>query len=201
MSINLADHGYNDVPAFSPGEFTKLPAGGYVCRIINAELANSKAGNLMLVLFIDIAEGDFLGYFKAASDKARNFDINKKWDNSGVYRQLIFDSQGRVSPFFKGLISSIEQSNHNFRININDFDPASLRGLLCGFVFAAEEYPKRDDSIAERVVIKFPKFAEDIRNGNFKIPDTKKLEKTTSTTPATNDIFGGEPVNAYDVPF
>ena len=200
MGINLAERGYNDVQPAIPGEFIPLPAGGYVCRIINAEIVKSKAGNLMLVLFIDIAEGDFQGFFKSATDNARNFDPKKKWHNSGTYRQLIFDSADRVARFFKGLISSIEQSNSNFSININDFDPASLRGLLCGFVFAAEEYQRLDKSIGERLAIKFPKKIEDIRSGNFKLPDTKRLEKKSSTDIVDID-FGGEPINPDDTPF
>ena len=200
MGINLADKGYNDIPAANPGEFTPLPAGGYVCRIINAELANSKAGNLMLILFVDIAEGDFKGFFKTATDKARKFNSDKKWDNAGIYRQLIFDSSNRVSRFFKGLITCIENSNPNFKININDFEPSVLRGLFCGFIFALEEYQRRDESLAERAVIKFPKSTNDIRDGNFKIPDLKKFEKHDTPTD-TQDPFGGTPVPEFDVPF
>lgn len=201
MGINLADKGYFDVPAATPGDFFRLPPDGYVCRIINAELTNSKAGNLMLVLFIDIAEGDFQGYFKAATDNAKKFNPNKKWDNTGIYRQLLFDnSNQRISSFFKGLISCIEHSNETLKININDFEASILRGLLCGFIFASEEYQKRDGSIGERVVIKFPKTIEDIRNHNFKIPDTKKNDKTASQD-VTNDDFQGTPVNDFDVPF
>lgn len=200
MGVNLADKGYNDVPAANPGEFVKFPAGGYVCRIIFAEFTKSKAGNPMLVLCIDIAEGDFSGYFKANTDSARKFDKNKKWDNSGVYRQLIFDnSNQRISSFFKGLITCIENSNDNFKINVSNFEPSSLQGKLCGFVFAAEEYQKRDSSIAERTVIKFPKVVSDIRDGNFKIPDTKKFEKPPETTP--KDEFDGTPFNDSELPF
>lgn len=201
MGINLADKGYFDVPAANPGEFSRLPAGGYVCRIINAELTKSKAGNLMLVLFLDIAEGEFQGYFKTATDNARKFDANKKWDNTGIYRQLLFDnSNQRISSFFKGLITCIEHSNKTLKININDFDASILRGQLCGFIFAAEEYQKRNGSIAERVVIKFPGSIEDIRNGNFKVPETKRLEKTAAP-PTTKDEFDGSPVSDFEVPF
>lgn len=201
MGINLTDKGYNEVAPANPGEFVPLPAGGYICRIINAEITKSKAGNLMLVLFIDIAEGDFQGYFKTSTEKTRKFDKNKKWDNTGIYRQLIFDnSTQRVAGFFKGLITCIEKSNENLRINITNFEAANLRGLLCGFIFAKEEYEKRDGSIAERIAIKFPKLVEDIRNNNFKIPDTKPLKKSADTT-HENDEFAGTPVNDFDVPF
>ena len=202
MGVNLIDKGYNDVPAATPGEFIKLPAGGYVCRIVLAELRKSKAGNLMLVLCLDIADGEFAGYFKNATDSARKFDKNKKWDNVGVYRQLLFDnSNQRISSFFKGLITCIENSNDTFKINLTNFEPISLQGKLCGFVFASEEYPKRDGSIGERTVIKFPKTIADIRSGNFKIPDTKKWDKPATEETSSKDEFGGTPVPDDDVPF
>lgn len=200
MGINLADKGYNDVTAANSGEFSSLPAGGYVCKIINAEFANSKAGNLMLILFVDIAEGDFTAFFKTATDKARKFNADKKWDNNAIYRQLVLDSSSRVSPFFKGLISCIENSNSNFKININDFEPSTLRGLACGFVFALEEFQRRDYSIATRSVIKFPKSIQDIRDGKFSIPDIKKIDKH-DTQKESKDFFGGEPVPDWDTPF
>ena len=202
MGINLASKGYMDVTAATAsGDFSSPPPGGYVCSIVNAEFLNSKAGNLMLVLYLDIAEGDFCSFFKNATARARNFDSNKKWHNTGIYRQLIFNSNDRVSPFFKGLLTCIERSNPDFHTNINNFEACHLQGLLCGFIFASEEYLKRDGSIAEHVVIKFPKSVEDIHNGNFIIPDTKKLEKSAATSPADNDIFGGVSVDADDVPF
>lgn len=203
MGINLADRGYNEVTAATPGEFTQLPAGGYVCRIINAELATSKAGNLMLVLFLDIAEGDFQGYFKAATESAKKFNPDKKWDNTGIYRQLVFDKNGRVASFFKGLITCIEKSAEGLRININNFEAAGLRGLLCGFIFGVEEYERRDGSIAEKVQAKFPKPVPDIHNGNFKVPDVKRLEKQSPATQveSSDDFSGGNPLDPADIPF
>ena len=200
MGINLLDKGYNDVTTTIQGEFIKLPAGGYVCRIIFAEFQKSKAGNLMLVLSLDIADGEFAGYFKNATDSATKFNKNKTWDNSGIYRQLLFDnSNQRISSFFKGLISCIENSNDNFKINLTNFEPSSLLGKFCGFVFANEEYQKRDGSIGEHSVIKFPKTVSDIRSGHFKIPNTKKFEKPT--VPISKDDFDGTPVPDDDLPF
>ena len=202
MGVNLMDKGYTNVPAATPGEFVKLPAGGYVCRIILAEFQKSKAGNLMLVLYIDIADGEFAGYFKASADSAHKFGKNKTWDNSGVYRQLLFDnSNQRISGFFKGLISCIENSNDTFKINLTNFEPGSLIGTFCGFVFAGEEYQKRDGSIGERTVIKFPKTIADIRSGNFRIPDTKKWNKPATEETVSKDAFGGTSVPDDDVPF
>lgn len=192
--------GYEDVQAVTPGEFPKLPAGGYVCQILHAELTKSKADNPMLVLFIDIAEGDFAGYFKDSSSRVKSFRSDSKWDNSAIYRQLIFDKGGNTSRFFKGLITCIEKSNPNFKINPRAFDEQRLRGLLIGCLFAEEEYERRDATIGTRLFIKFPKTVDDIHSGNFTVPELKKLPATAPATPKQDD-WSGTPVDNDDIPF
>lgn len=199
MAINLLKKGYNDVQAVNPGEFVQLPADGYVCRIVNAEFTNSKAGNLMLVLYIDIAEGDFAGHFKAAVERVKSSRTDIKWDNSGVYRQLVLDSSGRVARFFKGLLTSISKSN-NVNLNLNNFEADSLRGLLCGFIFGAEEYEKKNGDIATRIFAKFPRTVGEIREGKFTVPELKKLQAAPAAN-APKDDWGGTPVDPDDTPF
>lgn len=174
--------GYEDAQAVLPGEFAKLPAGGYVCGVINAEITKSKAGNPMLVLYLDIVEGEFAGFFRDAFDRVRSSRPDIKWDNSGIYRQLIFDKSGTVSRFFKGLLTCFEKSNNKFYFNPRTFDEQILRGCLIGFVFAEEEYPKKDGSTGIRTFAKFPKVVDDIRSGNFTVPEMKKLSETKSST-------------------
>ena len=203
MAINLLEHGYNDVNAAMPGEFSSLPAGGYVCKVFNAELTKSKAGNLMLVLFIDVAEGDFQGHFKAAADRVKNFDTSKQWDNSGIYRQLLFSNDNKVAPFFKGLLTCFEKSNPNLKLNLANFETSVLRGCLCGFVFASEEYTKKNGEVGTRTFAKFPRSVDDIREGKFTVPELKNLDKKSApANTAANDSFGGTPVaNDDDYPF
>lgn len=190
--------GYDDVQAVAPGEFSKLPAGGYVCQVINAQITNSKAGNPMLVLFLDIAEGDFQGYFKNALSRAKSFNPDTKWDNSGIYRQLIFNDDGNVSKFFKGLLSCFEKSNPNFSFKPHAFDENILRGSLIGFIFAEEEYLWNDE-VKIRVFPKFPKSIDVIRAGVFKVPEIKRIENspTKQSRPANTFNDSNEP----DLPF
>lgn len=198
MSINLANMGYNDVPAVMPGEFQALPADGYICHVVNADITNSKAGNLMLVLFIDIAQGDFKGHFKAALDRVKSFAPDKKWDNSAIYRQLICDNNGKISKFFKGLISAFQRSNNNFHLNLLSFDPVVLRGLNIGFVFAEEDFQKSDGSIATRVFPKFPKSVADIQSGNFSVPQKRTIQPKPAQA---ENFFNGTTVDSDDLPF
>lgn len=195
--------GYEDVQPVMPGEFAKLPAGGYICQVINAEITKSKAGNPMLVLFIDIAEGDFQGHFKNAFSRVKSFNSDLKWDKSGIYRQLIFNNNGVTSQFFKGLITCFEKSNPHIAFKPHAFDENILRGSLIGFIFAEEEFMWNGD-IKSRVFPKFPRLVDDIRQGKFTVPDIKRLDKTTTstTTPAqSKDPFGGSPVDDFDTPF
>lgn len=201
MAINLLEHGYNDVNAAMPGEFSSLPAGGYVCKVFNAELTKSKAGNLMLVLFIDVAEGDFQGHFKAAADRVKNFDTSKQWDNSGIYRQLLFSNDNKVAPFFKGLLTCFEKSNPNLKLNLANFETSVLRGCLCGFVFASEEYTKKNGEVGTRTFAKFPRTIDDIRDGKFTVPELKKLQNNSTPANTAKDDWGGTPVDPDDTPF
>lgn len=195
--------GYEDTPAVLPGEFAKLPAGGYICHIVNAEITNSKAGNPMLVLFLDIVEGEFARHFKNAFERVHSLRSDIKWDNSGVYRQLIFDKAGKVSSFFKGLLTCIEKSNAAFHFNPRTFDEQILRGCLIGFIFAEEEYQKNDGSTATRTFAKFPKTVDVIRSGNFTVPELKKLvEKSPPTsTPKPSGVFISDPMSFDEPPF
>lgn len=190
--------GYEDVHAVAPGEFSKLPAGGYVCQVINAEITTSKVGNPMLVLFLDIAEGDFHHHFKNALARVKSSSPDIKWDNSGIYRQRIFDN-GKVSRFFKGLLNCFQNSNPNFSFKPHAFDENILRGSLIGFIFAEEEYLWNDE-VKIRVFPKFPKSIEVIRAGVFKVPDIKRIENTTTkqSKPVANSFTD---FNEPDLPF
>lgn len=197
--------GYEETAAVLPGEFAKLPPGGYICNIVNAEVTNSKAGNPMLVLYLDIVEGEFAKHFRNAFERVRGSRPDIKWDNSGIYRQLIFDKTGKVSSFFKGLLTCIEKSNPAFHFNPRTFDEHILRGCLIGFIFAEEEYFKKDGSTGSRTFAKFPKPVDVIRSGNFTVPDAKKLEddRPSQSTPKakTGEVFIGEQVDIEDPPF
>lgn len=199
MAINLLDHGYNEVNAAMPGEFVQLPAGGYVCKVFNAEITKSQKGNLMLVLFIDVAEGDFQGHFKTATQNSG------KWRFEGTSFNNIFDTdkgkKDKIAPFFKGLLTCFEKSNPNLKLNLANFEPSALHGCLCGFIFAAEE-KEYNGKVKVRCIPKFPRSVDDIRNGKFTVPELKKLQNNSApANTAVKDDWGGTPVNPDDTPF
>ncbi|MBR4384185.1 MAG: DUF669 domain-containing protein [Selenomonadaceae bacterium] len=189
---------WNANKAAKPGEFSNLPAGGYVCKIVDAEFTTSKAGNDMLNLNVDIAEGDYTNYFQNFADRFKN------WNNNAVYRQLILDSSKNVSSFFKGLLEIIEDSNSNFTAYANGgVDNKALVGKLIGFVFADEEYRKQNGDIATRAVVRTPKTVAEIRDGDFTVPPIKKMDpsKIKPKTNSDDAKKSGSPAPLEDPPF
>lgn len=200
MGIDLIAHGYNEAKTAVPGEFVKLPPGGYLCTIVNAEITYSKAGNPMLTLYLDIVDGEFKGYFADATKRTQSFKPDKRWDSGGIFRQNIYNKDDKISPFFKYLFTTFTKENPNVKVSFHDFEPDCFRGGLLGFVFAEEEYDYEGRK-GVHVVPKIPKTAEDILSGNFKIPELKRKPAQDSPPQKTADKFGGEPIAPDDTPF
>lgn len=55
--------GYDEAQAIT-GEYERLEAGGYICKIKSAKEEKSKTGKKMLVLALDITEGEKKDFFK-----------------------------------------------------------------------------------------------------------------------------------------
>ena len=86
--------GYDEAQTYT-GSFPQLPPGGYICRIKKAAVTTTRTGKEQMVLMIDIADGDYKGFFQQAFD--RNTQSDKKWPNGGQYRPL---TDGNSPPHF-----------------------------------------------------------------------------------------------------
>lgn len=159
--------GYDNAVAIT-GEYERLEAGGYICRIINAKEEKSKSGKRMLVIALDIAEGEKKDYFKKRFDEDNRAE--KKWPAGAIYRQMLEGE--KAAGFLKGLMTSLEASNEGFKWEWNE---KKLRDLKCGAIFGEEEYEKMDGSIGTSTKIKFIRTVKAIQEGNFKVPELKKL--------------------------
>ena len=171
-----------DIPQPTPG--------GHGCIIYKAETVRDDYGEKM-VLSIDIHEnGEFDDYYKKRYNRALSFDKSAKWP--GLYRQPILTKDGATSPFFKGLITSIENSNSGYRWN---WDENSLKGKKVGMVFRPEQYKGKTDGAIHTTVR--PAFACDYDSVDaMPVPKMKPyVEKKTSSslfpetqmTPADSD--------------
>ena len=126
---------YEETQAYT-GESRQLPAGLYVCQIVMA-IEEERNGSRILAVAFDIAEGEYKGFYKQRYDA--NTDENKKWP--AIHRQFVEDRDGSCNPFFKGLITSIEESNPNFKWN---WEESTLKGKKFGAIMGREEFLTND---------------------------------------------------------
>lgn len=182
--------GYDEAQALT-GEYEMLEAGGYICKIVSAKEEKSSTGKRMLVLALDIADGEKKDFFKNRFKEDTRTD--KKWPASGIYRQMLEGE--KAAGYLKGMMTSLEESNKNFKW---DWDESKLKDLKCGAIFGEEEYEKNDGSIGTTVKIKFIRSVKCIQEGNFKVPEIKKIAKKEN---AFNDFQTVSGDTGDDLPF
>lgn len=171
-------------------EQKSLPVGGYIAGIYNAV---DVPGKEYLNICWDVVEGEYKDYFKnLTKSMIERGKLNQgDWAYSGITKKSYKE---KALPFFKGFLTSVEQSNQGYKFNN---DEKTLRGKFVGVVLAEEEYRANDGSIKTKLVVsKFTSVAK-IREGDFEIPPKKLL----------NDNIGNAPI-AYananaedDLPF
>ena len=171
--------GFDDAQAF--GEFETLPAGGYVCALKKVVCEKTQMGKEYLKIGFDIAEGKYTDFYQRKFDGDTRKD--KKW--SGVWAVFIEGFEpDTTNPKFKGLITSVENSNNGFKF---DFDEQKLVGKKVGIVFREEEFIGQDGLIHTAVK---PFYAVPTEKVNeVKIPNKKLLtENAVSNNSSSDDL-------------
>lgn len=139
----------------------KLPAGGYVCKILSAKEETNSYGTILKIAF-DISEGEYAEYFDKQY-KASNFE-DKKWKGTLNLWEPKDDGSAddeNTAKRFKSAICDIEDSNNGFHW---DWDEKKLKGKTVGILFNIREYNGHQYTKAYQTAT-----AENIRNGKFKI--------------------------------
>lgn len=190
---------YDSAEKYTEGK--KLPAGGYVCKIINVKEQTSKAGNDMLVLAFDIAEGEFTDYYKEAYD--RNTSEDKKW--RGNFYIMIPPEDADANNWklrrLKTNISKFEDSNSGYHFDWEH--PERLTGLKIGMLFNEQEYVADNGSNRFTTKPKSLELVETIRSGDFEVPAIDYLDSSANNTAPADNSFVDIPDNAdgEQVPF
>lgn len=176
------------------GLYSRPKAGGYVIKITS--VLNDKLKERLDIEF-DFQEGEFAGYYKDLYDR-RHFWAGKF---SKSYKE-------KALPFFKGFIETVLKSNSNADGLVigdyEDIDETKLVGLLVGMVVGEKEYIGNDGIKKVKLDTYNANFlpVEDIRKGNYEVPDLILLEDSSSPVPEVIDTtadFG--PISDDDVPF
>lgn len=182
--------GYKQAEATSFSELPKLQPGGYVVKILNVKVEPTDWGS-RLAIQLDIAEGEFKGFFDKLYKATPDEWENKKW--KGSMRLSIPHNTGDETKFkkslgyFKSQIQAFENSNANLHIDCErDWDENVLKGKLVGALFNEKEWEMNGNTGWFTQCKRFVP-VNDIRSGNFTIPKREELKNKPST--ASNDSF------------
>lgn len=186
---------YDDVKV---GERKILPAGGYVCKILKAEETESKTGKQMIKIALDIAEGDYAGYFREMFDswKAGADDPQSvKWPFTGTKWILLYDSEGATNRDFKSFCTALEDSGVTVWKN-DIFDVGALKDAKVGIIFRREEHEYQNTRSWRTVPWGF-RSVKTIEDGTFNVPEDKPLAPKAGNYDLTDSFQAAED----DIPF
>lgn len=179
-------------------ERQQLPVGGYVCKIMGADIKEYNGQNGVfsrLEVSIDIYEGEYNGFY--ADDYRNQQREDKKW--AGVVRLYVPVDDGTekdewTKSTFKGFTDAVEDSNPNYHW---DWNEKGLKGLIVGVLFRNEEWEFNGNSGWKVRPFKFIP-ADMVREGKFSIPKDKPLKNKVNNTVTSNL---NEVIEDEDLPF
>lgn len=181
-----------------------LPPGGYVCRITDVEDVADKE---YLWVVYDVAEGEHAGaYANMAPSDAWKHRFTRSYKDS-------------AEGMFRAFLARLEESNRSFKVAewTASCDERALVGLEVGLLFQTELYTSNKGDDKERTVVAGVVAAQDVRNGDFRLPAPEDRRKDPDETrrpapddwrwqpeeyaPRTPDDRRGQPALYSDVPF
>lgn len=175
--------GWDEAPAYTDG-VERVPAGGHICRIIGAKVETLENGSEKLSLALEIDEGSPLdGIFQRTFVSKHAGNPDAKWPC--VFSQFLTDREGVCSPYFKGLIRCVENSNSGYQWAWNE---EMLKGKRVGMIFREEEFVASDGSVRTTTRPAFARSVDRIREG-VKVPEIKRLPGHASHPAQTADGF------------
>lgn len=141
--------------------------GGYAAKITRVEDREDKE---QLLIEWEFADGEFKGANK------ETMTVFGFWPYAFVQSY-----KDKALRFFKGFKTAVENSNPGF---VFKNDPQSLVGKFVGVVLGEEEYVSNAGQVKTRLYVAEKRSGKAIREGDFKVPELKKLDPSKTSTPA-----------------
>lgn len=159
--------------------FEQLPKGAYVVKILYAREDEWPSKDKYLKLGIDIAEGEYAGFFQKIYDNNKSED--RKWPIDGYFNLNVpnDNSKDYVWTNWNSFFADLEDSNNGFRFN---GDLATLKNKLIGGKFRIEQ-SEYNGKIYDHTRMNWTCVAEDVRQGKAGQMPQDKL-KTPSRQPS-----------------
>lgn len=174
--------------------FQQLPKGGYVLKILNAEVLQNSIGKYVK-LSCDIAEGEYTGFYMQEYKNQQGED--KKWHCNfllNIPNDDGTEKDGWTKRRFKTIINAIEESNSGYHF---DWDEQKFKDKIVGGLFNIREYEKKDGTIGSAVNLKSLCSVEAIRSGDYKLPEDNKIARN----PSSSDFVSVPAGTADEIPF
>lgn len=170
---------YKKAQAYTQQE--RLPIGGYVLKILNVEYKENDWGD-QLIFRYDVAEGDHKDFYKKNYQNQNTED--KKW--KGTTRINIPNDDGTEQDEWKmrslkSMVEAFEDSNQGYHWA---WDENTLKDKLVGGIFNDKEW-EMNGRTGFFTNCHHLTSVENIRTGNFKVPDATLLK--TKGEPADNN--------------
>jgi len=198
--------GYDDAKKQAQASGTsKLPAGGYVCKVIGVKYTKGEEGKSDFIeIQFEIAEGEYKGFFQ------KQYEANTNEDKKYKGRTKIYiptddgsEKDGWTKKTFAGWTNAFEESNEGY---LWDWDEKKWKNKLIGIVFGetGTVINGRDVVYTEA---RFAVSAEKIRSGNypaakFKAKNGYPSEGGSASAGSDNNGFLNIPEGAVeDLPF
>ena len=162
------------------GNYKKLPAGGYVIRILKCEDVPDKN---RLDFYFDIDEGEYKGFY---GEKYKNDTREtKKW--GGRFSKSYDSSNEKALPFFKQFVTAVQNSNKGF-VWDEEHEQQFVKKVV-GATFREEEYQGNNGKIQTSCKPDMFHSADKIRKGDFEVRELKKLDATKVSSQTKQDDF------------
>jgi hypothetical protein len=177
------------------GERRKLPAGGYLCRIMGAAektYSGSNGSYQKLEISIDIADGEYQGFY--AEDYRNQTAEDKRW--KGVLRLTVPTGDGTdqdewAQRKLKAVVEAIEDSNADYHW---DWDETKLKGKMVGCLFQNREWEFKGKTGWTAQAYAFIS-VDDLLEKKFTVPKDKPLNAGNAVV-----NFGGSVPASFNAP-
>lgn len=181
-------------------ERRQLPVGGYVMRIMGAEIKENRIGQYVQIS-MDIADGEYKDFFADDYRSQDGSQRDKVWHCTFLLNVPNDDGSERdnwTKRRFKTFTDALEASNHGYHF---DWDEKKFKGLLIGGLFNLREW-ERDGRSGTVTNLAQVCSVEKIKSGKYTLPKNQTLSKNEAgkgTGESGSSSF--TVVNDSDLPF
>lgn len=189
--IKMSKNDWSNIKEAGGSSKYLLDAGGYICAIKSVE--DVPANNYVKIEY-DVVKGKDAKFFtKKFEEDAKSRGDKAFW---GGYFTRSYDEQGMSR--WKGFITSVENSNPGkFTWNPEAPDLSKMKNKYIGLVIGQREKQGNNGKVYLQNYVVTTKSIESIENGDFQVPEIKRLDAAKTTATKSTEAFTN-PFNDVD---